>query len=31
METNRFNAVCETLDLFNVLFEKELNGGLGDE
>lgn len=27
----RLEAMCETLDLFNVLFEKELNGGLGDE
>lgn len=27
----RLQAMCETLDLFNLLFERELNGGLRDE
>lgn len=27
----RLQAMCETLDLFNLLFERELNGGLGNE
>lgn len=29
--TERLQAMCETLDLFNLLFERELNGGFGDE
>ena len=27
----RLQAMCETLDLFNLLFERELSGGLGNE
>ena len=27
----RLQAMCETLDLFNLLFERELNGGLDHE
>lgn len=27
----RLQAMCETLDLFNLLFERELNGGLSNE
>ena len=28
---DRLQAMCETLDLFNLLFERELSGGLGNE
>lgn len=27
----KIQAMCETMELFNLLFEKELNGGLRDE
>ena len=27
----RLQAMCETLDLFNLLFERELSGGLRNE
>lgn len=27
----RLQAMCEILDLFNLLFERELRGGLGSE
>ena len=27
----RLSAICETLDLFNLLFERELGGGLRSE
>lgn len=29
--TEKIQAMCETMELFNLLFEKELNGGLRDE
>ena len=29
--SERMQAMCETLELFNLLFEKTLNGGLDDE
>ena len=29
--SERLRAMCETLDLFNLLFERELSGGLGNE
>ena len=29
--SEKMKAMCETLELFNLLFERELNGGLGNE
>ena len=29
--TERLQAICETMELFNLLFERELNGGLSHE
>ena len=29
--SERLQAMCEILDLFNLLFERELSGGLGSE